>query len=56
MTVDQHAPFDTDLVDNTVFRPRWLPPLDLDPDFLIDHGSFPHSLDKALIEKEATTQ
>jgi hypothetical protein len=48
----QHAPFDADLVDVTDVLPPWLPALDLDPLWRIDHGNFPHSLDKALIEEE----
>ncbi len=32
--------------------PPWLPALDIDPDWRIDHGGFPHCQDKALIEKE----
>jgi hypothetical protein len=52
MTTVPHKPFDADLVDDVPFRPSWLPALDLDPDFRIDRGEFPHSLDKALIEKE----
>jgi len=52
MTIDQHKPFDAELIDDVPFRPPWLPALDLDPDFRIDRGRFPHSLDKALIEKE----
>lgn len=51
MTVD-HIP-SAELVDDVeARRPWWLPALDIDPDFHIDQGRFPHSLDKALIEKE----
>ncbi len=50
MSIDQHPLFE-ELVD--VPRvPQWLPDLDLDPDWRIDHGGFPHCQDKALIEKE----
>jgi hypothetical protein len=53
MSVDQqHAPFDAELVDVTDVLPPWLPALDLDPLWRIDHGLIPHSLDKALIEEE----
>lgn len=52
MTVAPHTPFDANLVDVTDVLPPWLPALDLDPDWHIDHGYVAHSLDEALIEKE----
>lgn len=50
MSLDQHASLDTELVGKRL--PKWLPAVDLDPDWHIDHGEFEHCQDKALIEKE----
>lgn len=48
-----HKPFTADDVDVAAKpRPWWLPRKNLDPDFRIDDGEFPHSKDKALTEKE----
>lgn len=53
MTLDQHPLFTDDLVEVTdPLRPRWMPRLDLDPDWRIDTQEFPHVKDKALIEEE----
>jgi hypothetical protein len=53
VTVD-HIP-SAELVDDVAARrPWWLPALDIDPDWRIDHGNFPHSLDPALREPEET--
>lgn len=48
-----HMPFTADL-DDVAAKPRpwWLPSKNLDPDFHIDHGNFPHTKDKAITEKE----
>ncbi len=51
MSIDQHPLFE-EFVDVTDVLPSWLPALDIDPDWHIDHGGFPHCKDKALIEKE----
>lgn len=47
-----HQSFTADLDDDAAKpRPWWMPRKNLDPDWHIPNN-FPHSLDKALIEKE----
>lgn len=52
MSLDQHASLDTELVGKRL--PKWLPAVDLDPDWHIDTGDFPHVTDAALREPEET--
>jgi hypothetical protein len=53
MTVDQHAPFDAELADALAKPlPKWLPSVDIDPNWRIATGEFPTLTDPALLDRE----
>lgn len=49
MSLDQHVPFDAELVDNEAFQPRWLRD-EPEPGWHLASGEFPVLTDPALRE------